>query len=124
MENPYVVLSLGLPAYAWAVLQVVYFWPRMPKRIASHFNLRMEPDGWMGKSTFVAVYVLSLTVIGTIVVILRTPMLLPVLYFLPALFHLAFAFNATPGRERLSGLVWVLLAVFVLAMIGVSSLLR
>ena len=39
MLNPGLVLALALPAFAWATLQMVYFWPRMPERMASHFGV-------------------------------------------------------------------------------------
>ena len=38
-----VVLFLG---------QLLYYYPQLPERIASHFNFRGEPDGWMSKDAF------------------------------------------------------------------------
>ena len=121
MSDPYLMTSLTVPAFAWAVLQVVYFWPRMPARIASHFNFRMEPDGWMGKRAFVGIYIVTLAVMG-LLAILVVPNLLPTLYLLPAVFHFAFSFNAHPGQKRLNGMIWIALLLFIVAMLGIEFL--
>ena len=121
MLHPGLVLSLALPAFAWAVLQMVYFWPRMPERMASHFGISGKPDGWMSRKPFFWVYGVTLVVLG----VLTTGtggILLPTLYLVPAIFHLAFAFNARPGQEHLNRVVWVFLALYAIAMTVLSVL--
>lgn len=121
MSNPHLATYLALPALMWAALQVIWYWPRLPVRMASHFNIRLRPDGWMNKRYFVLTYVA--TMIGmAILMAFTTPLVLPALYYLAGVFHLAFQFNVEPERERLSGLIWPLTAVFVLAMLGIAFL--
>lgn len=121
MSDPYLMTSLAVPAFAWATLQIVYFWPRMPERVASHFNFRMVPDGWMGKRPFVGTYIVTLAVLGLLTTFV-VPKLLPTLYLLPAVFHFAFSFNAHPDRKRLNGMIWIVLLLFVVAMVGIHVL--
>lgn len=33
--------------------QLIYYYPQLPERIASHFNASGEADGWMSKSAFI-----------------------------------------------------------------------
>lgn len=122
MTQPCLVAALAAPALGWAALQVTWYWPRLPDRMASHFNLRLRPDGWMAKRPFVLIYAVTMAGLA-VLMIFTTPIGLPALYFLAALFHLVFKFNANPARERLSNLVWVLIAVLVIAAIGVVFLL-
>lgn len=42
---------------ALAVLQVVVFYPRLPDVMASHFDASGQADGWMSKTTFLAIHV-------------------------------------------------------------------
>lgn len=35
--------------------QLIYYYPNLPEKIASHFNSFGEPDNWMSKSSFVIV---------------------------------------------------------------------
>lgn len=39
-------------------LQAAYYAPRLPDRVASHFNAHGEPDGWADKSTFLILSVI------------------------------------------------------------------
>lgn len=34
--------------------QLIYYYPQLPERIASHFGASGEPDGWMSKNAFYA----------------------------------------------------------------------
>jgi uncharacterized membrane protein len=34
------------------VLQIVYYWPLMPERMASHFDGTGNPNGWSSRGTF------------------------------------------------------------------------
>jgi hypothetical protein len=40
---------------AAAVAQAVWWWPRLPERMASHFDLADRVDGWMGRQAFLVV---------------------------------------------------------------------
>ncbi len=37
------------------IVQVLYYYPRLPDMMASHFNEAGEPDGWSSKSSFFAI---------------------------------------------------------------------
>jgi hypothetical protein len=116
MNNTYLMTALIAPSFVWMAAQVLWYWPRLPDRIASHFNGRLEPDNWMRKGRFVLVY--AATMIGlALVAVFFVPSIVPALYFVAAVFHFAFAFdfNVKPERERLSKMLWVLTVVFVLA---------
>ena len=41
---------------AVAVIQSVYFYPQLPDTVASHFDGRGIPNGWMSKQMFIAIY--------------------------------------------------------------------
>lgn len=44
--------ALVLSLAAFYLGHLVYYYPRLPERIASHFNHLGEPDGWMSKANF------------------------------------------------------------------------
>jgi len=44
-------VAMGATVVAWAAL-LLFYAPRLPERVASHFNFRGEPDGWMPKAAF------------------------------------------------------------------------
>ncbi len=116
--SPSLAAALAAPALAWAALQVIWYWPRLPERMASHFNVRLRPDGWMNKRPLMLVY--AATMLGMAALIVFTsPIGLPALYYMAALFQLLFEFNVKPGRERLSNMVWVLTVVWLVATLGV-----
>ncbi len=39
-----------------AVLHMIYYYPLLPERVASHFNGSGRPNGWSGKAVFFAIY--------------------------------------------------------------------
>jgi len=47
--------------------QLAYFYPQLPEQVATHFNYKGEPDGWMSKSgllifdVFLLVFILGTT---------------------------------------------------------------
>ena len=41
---------------AIAVIQSIYFYPRLPDTVVSHFDSRGMPNGWMSKQMFIAIY--------------------------------------------------------------------
>lgn len=45
---------------AAVAVQLLYYYPRLPDRIACHFNASGVPDGWMPKGGFVIVFLLLL----------------------------------------------------------------
>lgn len=48
-------VTLPLALCLVSLLVAAYFYPRLEEtRIASHFNLRGQPDGWMGRQAFLA----------------------------------------------------------------------
>ena len=48
---------------------MLYFWPRLPDRIASHFDFRLEPDATMRKGTFMAVYAVMMVGTGALTLV-------------------------------------------------------
>lgn len=66
------VILLGLGLFAgWSVSSA---WPQLPLRVASHFNARGLPDGYMARETFFTD--LALLGGGLVVLLLLTPLLL------------------------------------------------
>ncbi len=50
------VLTLLMCLLALALfVQVAYWWPQLPERIASHFDLDNRVNGWMSRTEFLAV---------------------------------------------------------------------
>jgi uncharacterized membrane protein len=47
--------ALGLLLTLWAVMigRIISVWPRLPERMAAHFNARGQADGWMSRDGFV-----------------------------------------------------------------------
>lgn len=39
-----------------AAVQIAFYSPRLPRSVASHFDINGNPNGWMAKESFVAVY--------------------------------------------------------------------
>jgi uncharacterized membrane protein len=68
-----ILLAIGLFA-GWSVSSA---WPQLPPRVASHFNARGQPDGYMPREAFVTD--LALLGGGFIVLLLLTPALLRLL---------------------------------------------
>lgn len=49
-------LTVFLALCALCVAQAVYYYPRLPETVASHFGLNGQPDAWSSKTFFVAFY--------------------------------------------------------------------
>lgn len=49
------LFSLFLLLFILAVLQAIYFYPKLPSRVATHFNRQGEADGFSSKKTAVTV---------------------------------------------------------------------
>jgi uncharacterized membrane protein len=45
-------------ALAGAIVQAVMFWPQLPEKVASHFDAGGQADGWMTKTSFIALTLL------------------------------------------------------------------
>ena len=74
--------ALGLVLTLWAVMigRIISVWPRLPERMASHFNAGGRADGWMTRGGFVLFW---LGISGAL-----TLLLLTIAYWVPwALFN-------------------------------------
>ncbi len=50
-------LAPALLTFALLVALTAYFYPHLPaQRMATHFNINEQPDGWMSRDTFIASY--------------------------------------------------------------------
>jgi uncharacterized membrane protein len=58
-------LTVFLVLCVLCVAQAVYYYPRLPETVASHFNRAGQPDVWSSKATFVRIY-LAVTGLVTI----------------------------------------------------------
>ncbi|MFA6033441.1 MAG: DUF1648 domain-containing protein [Myxococcota bacterium] len=58
--------SLQIALVAVAGVQISYFWGLMPPMMASHFGAGGQPNGWMNKESFVAIYVMVLALLNVI----------------------------------------------------------
>jgi len=58
-------LWIILTLIAALVFQVLYSYPRLPERVASHFNGAGQPDGWTSRGMFFLTYlgILSLVIL-------------------------------------------------------------
>lgn len=50
----YLLLSLSFLA---TVAQGIHFWPRLPERISSHFDVNGLADGWVSRQTFFMIHI-------------------------------------------------------------------
>lgn len=74
--------SIGLYIFMliilFAVIHLAYYYPRLPERMASHFDISGNVDGWLNKETFLVIYVVILLVLtgmtaGTIFLFSKLP---------------------------------------------------
>ena len=114
MNDTYLLTALIVPAFLWAVVQVIWYWPRLPERMATGFNARFEPGGWVKKRYFVLIY--AATMIFGAVLVFRDPVGLPSIYYFAALFQLIIEFHLDPEPARMKRRFWLLTAVFVVLM--------
>jgi uncharacterized membrane protein len=63
--------ALGLVLTLWAVMigRIISVWPRLPERMASHFNAGGGADGWMTRAGFVSFW---LGISGALTLLLLT----------------------------------------------------
>jgi len=54
----YVPWLIVATALIGSILQAIFFWPALPEKVASHFDGNGQPDGWMSKTSFVAITLL------------------------------------------------------------------
>jgi hypothetical protein len=77
----WVYLAPVLATFALVVLLTVYYYPSLPaERMATHFNIGDQPDGWMARDLFVATYLgLSALFVGmdllALIVATREPLI-------------------------------------------------
>ena len=120
MDNIYFLTALIVPAFLWAAAQILWYWQRMPEKMATGFNARFEPGGWVKKRYFALIYAITM-IFGTVLVF-REPVGLPSVYYLVALFHLIIEFHLEPQKERIKRRFWQLTAVFIVlefVMVGI-----
>lgn len=53
-----------------AIVQTIYYYPRIPNVVASHFDGLGDPDGWSSKAVFFGIYaaVLLITIVVFVVI--------------------------------------------------------
>ncbi len=52
----------------WLVVETAFLWPRLPGRVAVHFGLSGEPNGWSTPSQFLMMIAVMLAVLGALFV--------------------------------------------------------
>jgi hypothetical protein len=45
---------------------VAWHYPRLPERLATHFNVAGAPDGWSSRGSFLTVWIVTLAVMGVL----------------------------------------------------------
>jgi uncharacterized membrane protein len=63
MKSRFNPLFLYLVGLVLTIGQVLYFYPRLPEKIASHFGPGGEANGWMSKDSFMVTY--GILLLGT-----------------------------------------------------------
>jgi uncharacterized membrane protein len=53
-----------------AALQIIYFYPLMPNKMASHFDASGRANSWMPKEGFFVIYVFVLAILSAVFIIL------------------------------------------------------
>lgn len=61
----WLLLVFGLLLLA-AGLDLAYYYPQLPDRVATHFNIEGQPDDWSSKGMFLMIYVLLLVIMTLI----------------------------------------------------------
>ncbi|HNQ89784.1 MAG TPA: DUF1648 domain-containing protein [Verrucomicrobiota bacterium] len=68
---------LLVQAVVWAVLilgavgDLVWHYPRLPERVASHFNAAGQADGWCTRSEYLATWLWSLGLVAVLIPVLQ-----------------------------------------------------
>lgn len=64
--------------FIFMIIQLVVYYPKLPSTLASHFNLKGDPDGWLSKSLFFCLYfVIQLSMVAAFVLFSRLSRKLP-----------------------------------------------
>lgn len=61
----WLLLIFGLLVLA-AGLDLAYYYPQLPERVATHFNIEGQPDDWSSKGMFLMIYGLLLVIMTLI----------------------------------------------------------
>ncbi len=70
------------------IVQAAWYWPRLPERLASHFDASGTPDGYASRSEFMLVWIFAIVLVNV------TPLILgPLIRKLPS------RFVNTPNRD-------------------------
>jgi uncharacterized membrane protein len=62
-------LSMFLATCVLCVIHVVYYYPQLPDRVACHFGLGGNPDGWSSKTTFLGTYLIAVGVCSLLMLV-------------------------------------------------------
>jgi len=73
-----VVFAIWLASLLFLVVQAAVAYPDLPERVATHFDARGEPNGWMGRSGFYLLWAVTVVVSNavpvTVALLMRTMM--------------------------------------------------
>jgi uncharacterized membrane protein len=75
MNRPFVGYIVLLTLVVVSLVHMIVYYPMLPARVASHFDMRGRADDWTGKGAFVATY--ACTALGTTLVMLLISLTLP-----------------------------------------------
>ena len=70
MRNNTLRLLLLAAIVIVGILQIGYYYPKLPPTVASHFDARGKANDWMPKESFVALNAMVLTSLLTVVLII------------------------------------------------------
>ena len=112
--------------FALAVIQIAFYYLRLPDVVASHFNAKFEADGWMKKRSFILIYAVlaaAMASTGIVLTLFSVPqehvvILLSVFGLIVVIFQFAFFYNTDRMRRFLPGMVWGFLVLHILSILG------
>lgn len=106
-----------------AVGQSVYYYPRLPDKMASHFDFDGRPDGWMNKGAFLRSNAITLNLLSAFFVFFGFTV--PsgfwfadaTLLLLLLVLHKVYAANVE-ATLRIGGAVWMYVALYMIFVVG------
>jgi uncharacterized membrane protein len=75
MNRPFVGYIVLLALVVLSLVHMIAYYPMLPEKVASHFDVHGHVDGWMGKGAFLAFY--AGTALGTALVMFLVGLLTP-----------------------------------------------
>jgi uncharacterized membrane protein len=111
-----------------AVFQIIHYYPRLPDKVASHFNAAFRPDGWMSKRGFILVYAAiagTMVLAGLVLHVMalpRQPVIIVLATFglVVAIFELAFLYNTDRLRRFLPWIMWGFIGLYTCLCVGLA----